>query len=161
MLFRSGELFQEMIDHPAPNYPDDLARSPKPMRFIPVDEKLVLSDSLMTVWVLWTRNNTHMIDSVVAYAPNQKVIMEGDVATAAYIWNNWGDNFRDVIDYYKLDVRLDSPVHSVWPEHPGVLTIDQVDQLVKGGVERARQNCEDWKAKGIYIVGCPIWSKRY
>ena len=52
-------------------------------------------------------------------------------------------------------------MHSVWPEHPGVLTIDQVDQLVKGGVERARQNCEDWKAKGIYIVGCPIWSKRY
>ena len=58
----NGELFQEMIDHPAPNYPDDLARSPKPMRFIPVDEKLVLSDSLMTVWVLWTRNNTHMIE---------------------------------------------------------------------------------------------------
>ena len=102
-----------------------------------------------------------MIDSVVAYAPKQKVIMEGDVATAAYAWNNWGDNFRDVIDYYKLDVKLDSPVHSVWPEHPGVLTLEQVDELVKGGVMRARQNCEDWKAKGIYNVSCPIFSKRY
>jgi len=157
----NGELFQEMIEHPAPNYPDDLARSPQPLRFIGVDEKLVLSDSLMTVWVLWTRNNIHMIDSVVAYAPKQKVIMEGDVATAAYAWNNWGDNFRDVIDYYKLDVKLDSPVHSVWPEHPGVLTLEQVDELVKGGVMRARQNCEDWKAKGIYNVSCPIFSKRY
>jgi glyoxylase-like metal-dependent hydrolase (beta-lactamase superfamily II) len=157
----NGEEFQYMIDHPTPTYPDSLSRSPKPLKFVPVDEKLVLSDSMMTLWVLWTRNNIHMVDSVVAYAPAQKVIMEGDVATAAYIWQNWGDNFRDIIDYYHLDVKLNSPVHSVWPEHPGVLTLAQTDELIKGGVERARQNCIDWEAKGYVIAGCPIWSKRY
>jgi glyoxylase-like metal-dependent hydrolase (beta-lactamase superfamily II) len=157
----SGEQFEDMVDHPDPDFPDDLARSPKPLRFIPVDEKLVLSDSTMTLWVLWTRNNIHMADGVVAYAPAQKVIMEGDVATASYVWQFWPDNFRDVIDYYHLDVKLDSPVHSVDPQHPGVLTLAQVDELLKGGTERARMLCADELAKGFYLAGCPVWSKRY
>jgi glyoxylase-like metal-dependent hydrolase (beta-lactamase superfamily II) len=157
----NGKQFEEMVNHPARNFPDDLARSPKPLKFIPVDEKLVLSDPTMTLWVLWTRNNIHMADGVVAYAPAQKVIIEGDVATASLVWQFWPDNFRDIIDYYHLDVKLDSPVHSIDPKHPGVLTLDQVDELVKGGTERARQLCADQLAKGYYLAGCPVWSKRY
>lgn len=157
----NGEQFEEMVNHPAPDFPDDLARSPKPLHFIPVDEKLVLSDPTMTLWVLWTRNNIHMADGVVAYAPAQKVIMEGDVATASYIWQFWPDSLRDIIDYYHLDVKLDSPVHSVDPAHPGVLTLAQVDELLKGGTERARKLCADELAKGVYLAGCPVWSKRY
>lgn len=157
----NGEQFEQMVDHPAPDFPDDLARSPKPLNFIPVDEKLVLSDPTMTLWVLWTRNNIHMADAVVAYAPAQRVIMEGDVATASYIWQFWPDNLRDTIDYYHLNVDLDSPVHSVDPQHPGVLTMAQVDELLKGGTDRARQLCADQLAKGYYLAGCPVWSKRY
>ena len=157
----NGEQFQEQVSHPDPDYPDDLARSHKTLTFIPVDERLTLSDETMTLWILWTRNNIHMADGVVAYAPAQKVIMEGDVATASYIWQFWPDNFRDVIDYYHLDVKLDSPVHSVVAEHPGVLTLEQVDQLLKGGTERARQLCTDEMAKGYYLTGCPVWSRRY
>jgi hypothetical protein len=126
-----------------------------------VDEKLVLSDSMMTLWILWTRNNIHMADGVVAYAPAQKVIMEADVATASYIWQFWPDNFHDIIDYYHLDVKLDSPVHSVVQDHPGVLTVAQVDELLKGGTERARKLCADQLAIGVYLAGCPVWSKRY
>jgi glyoxylase-like metal-dependent hydrolase (beta-lactamase superfamily II) len=157
----NGEQFEEMVNHPDPDYPDDLARSPKPLEFIPVDEKLVLSDSTTTLWVLWARNDIHMADAVVAYAPAQRVIMEGDVATAAYIWQFWPDNFRDIIDYYHLDVSLDSPVHAVVPGHPGALTLQQVDDLLKEGTERARKLCADELAKGYYLAGCPIWSKRY
>jgi glyoxylase-like metal-dependent hydrolase (beta-lactamase superfamily II) len=157
----NGEQFEEMVNHPDPDYPDDLARSPKPLEFIPVDEKLVLSDATMTLWVLWARNDIHMADAVVAYAPAQKVIMEGDVATAASIWQFWPDNFRDIIDYYHLDVSLDSPVHDVVPGHPGALTLQEVDDLLKGGTERARKLCADELAKGFYLAGCPVWSKRY
>lgn len=157
----SGEQFKEMVEHPAPDFPDDLARHPKPFKFIPVDEKLVLSDPTMTLWILWTRNNIHMADSVVAYAPAQKVIMEGDVATASYVWQFWPDNLRDIIDYYHLDVAIDSPVHAVDPKHPGALTMAQVDELLKGGTERARKLCADQLAKDYYLAGCPVWSKRY
>ncbi len=157
----NGEQFQEMVSHPNSNFPDDLTRSRNKLKFIPVDERMTLSDDMMTLWILWTRNNIHMADGVVGYAPAQKVIMEGDVATASYIWQFWPDSFHDIIDYYHLDVKLDSPVHSVLPEHPGVLTVEQVDELLKGGTERARQLCADQLAKGFYLTGCPVWSKRY
>jgi glyoxylase-like metal-dependent hydrolase (beta-lactamase superfamily II) len=154
-------IFREMATHPAPDFPDDLAKSPKPVKFIPVDEQLRLSDDTMTVDVLWARNNTHMADAVFAYAPAQKVVMEGDIATAAYDYQFWPDNFRDLIDYYKLDVEKLSPVHSVSREYPGELTMEQVDELVKGGTQRARERCASELAKGNYFPGCPVWSKRY
>ena len=102
-----------------------------------------------------------MADAIFAYAPAQKVIMEGDIATAAWDYNFWPDTLRDAIDYYKLDVEKDSPVHSVWLEHPDVLTMSQVDELIKGGVERGRELCASHLAKGDYFAGCPIWSNRY
>ena len=130
-----------MATHPAPDFPDDLAKAPKPFKFLPVDERLKLSDDTMTVEILWARNNIHMADAVFAYAPTQKVIMEGDIPTAARDYQFWPDNFRDLIDYYKLGVEKDSPVHSVWPEHPNVLTMAEVDELIKGGTDRARERC--------------------
>ena len=154
-------VFRELATHPAPDFPDDLARSPKPFKFLPVDEKLRLSDDTMTLDVLWARNNIHMADAVFAYAPAQKVVMEGDIVTAAYDYQFWPDNFRDNLEYYKLDVEKISPVHSVWREHPNVLTIEQADELIKGGTERARQRCASELAKGNYFAGCPVWSKRY
>ena len=157
----SEGVFREMATHPAADFPDDLAKSPKPFKFIPVDERLRLSDEAMTLDVLWARNNIHMADCVFAYAPAQKVIMEGDIATAAYDYQFWPDNFHDLLEYYKLDVQKDSPVHSVSREHPNVLTIEQVDELIKGGTERARERCASELAKGNYFAGCPVWSKRY
>ena len=157
----SEGIFRELATHPAPDFPDDLAKSPKPFKFIPVDEKLRLSDGTMTLDVLWARNNIHMADAVFAYAPAQKVVMEGDIATAAYDYQFWPDNFRDNLEYYKLDVEKISPVHSVWREHPNVLTIQQADELIKGGIQRARERCASELAKGNYFPGCPVWSKRY
>jgi len=154
-------IFREMATHAAPNFPDDLAKSPKPLKFMPVDERLRLSDQTMTLDVLWARNNIHMADAVFAYAPAQKVAIEGDIATAAYDYQFWPDNFRDLMDYYKLDVEKLSPVHSVSREHPNVLTMQEVDELVKGGTERARARCASELAKGNYFPGCPVWSKRY
>jgi glyoxylase-like metal-dependent hydrolase (beta-lactamase superfamily II) len=154
-------IFREMATHPAPNFPDDLAKSPKPLKFMPVDERLRLSDDTMTLDVLWARNNIHMADGVFAYAPVQKVAIEGDIATAAYDYQFWPDNFRDLIEYYKLDVEKLSPVHSVSREHPNVLTMQEVDELVKGGTQRARERCASELAKGNYFPGCPVWSKRY
>jgi hypothetical protein len=131
------------------------------MTFIPVDEKLVLKDQTMELQLLWARNNIHMADAIVAYAPAQKTIIEGDVATASNAWQFWPDNLRDIIDYYKLDVALLSPVHGVLPGHDGALTMQEVDEMLKGGTERARKLCADELAKDYYLTGCPVWSKRY
>jgi hypothetical protein len=111
--------------------------------------------------VLWTRNNIHMAAGVFFQCAAQKVVMEGDIATAAYDYQFWPDNFRDNLAYYKLDGERISPVHSVWPEHPNVLSIQQVDELIKGGTDRARERCASELAKGYYFPSCPVWSKRY
>jgi len=58
-------------------------------------------------------------------------------------------------------VQLDSPVHGVLPGHPGGLTMQEIDDMLKGGTERAHQLCADHQAKGHYLAGCPVWSKRY
>lgn len=155
------QLFREMVAHAAPDYPDEQARRKAPLKFIPVGEKLHLADETMTLDVYWARQNIHMADAVFAHAPAQKVIIEGDIATAAFDYQFWPDDLRDLIDYYKLDVLVDSPVHSISPEHPGVLTMAQLDELIKGGTQRARERCASELAKGNYFPGCPVWSKRY
>ena len=153
-------VFRETTSRPAPNYPDDLSMRPQPMKFRPVDERLTLSDETMTLDIYWARNNIHMADAVFAYAPAARVIIEGDIATAAFDYQFWPDSLRDLIDYYKLNPERLSPVHGVVPGKP-ILTMREVDELVKGGTERARQRCATELEKGNYFAGCPVWSKRY
>ena len=154
-------IFQEMATHPDLDYPDALAQNPKPLKFIPVDDNLRLQDKSMTLDIYNCINNTHTADCVLAYAPERKVLIEGDTATAAFDYQFWPDSLMDTIEHYKLDVALISPVHSVWREHPDVLTLDQAVELIKGGVQRARERCASGLAKGNYFPGCPIESARY
>jgi glyoxylase-like metal-dependent hydrolase (beta-lactamase superfamily II) len=157
----SESQFRAMAEHAAPDFPDDLAKAPQPFKFLPVGEHLRLSDATQTLDVYWGRSNGHMADVVFAYAPEQRVVIEGDMITAAYDWQHWPDTFRDAILYYKLDVDKISPVHSVVREHPDVLTYEQAEQLLKGGTMRAREHCAAELAKGNYWPGCPIQSKYY
>jgi len=163
ILQRPGSegVFREVATHAAPDFPDDLAKQPKPLKFMPVTEHLRLADETQTLDVYWGRNNAHMADMLFGYVPSEKLLMEGDMVSAAYDWQHWPDTFRDVIAYYKLDVERISPVHSVWREHPDVLTREQAEELLKGGTERARQHCAAEVTKGNYHPGCPVQSKYY
>jgi glyoxylase-like metal-dependent hydrolase (beta-lactamase superfamily II) len=158
----SGELFREMHDHPNVEFKDALALKPQPFRFRPVTERLRLQDETQTVDIYWGRQNAHMQDVIFAYLPEHKVMIEGDLVTAAYEWQHWPDTFRDVIAHYKLDVERVVPVHGVIPNHPThIYTHAEAEEVLKGGTERARKNCADLQAKGVYHPGCPIQSKYY
>jgi glyoxylase-like metal-dependent hydrolase (beta-lactamase superfamily II) len=152
---------REMAEHPAPDYPDDLARAPKPFKSLEMGEHLRLQDATQTLDLYWGRNNGHMADVVFGYVPSAKLMMEGDMVTAAYDWQHWPDSFRDVIAYYKLDVDKVSPVHGQPRIAPDLLTHAQAEELLSGGVKRAREHCAELKAKGVYHPGCPIQSKYY
>jgi len=154
-------VLREMVNHPAPEFPDKLALHPRSLKFVPVDEHLRLADGRMTVDLYWARANTHMADAIFAYAPSAKLIAEGDMATAAYDYQWWPDNYQDNLEHYGLDVALLSPVHSVWPEHPDVLTQAQVLELIKGGVQRTRERCAAEFTNGNYFPGCPLQTRRY
>jgi glyoxylase-like metal-dependent hydrolase (beta-lactamase superfamily II) len=148
-------LFREMATHPAPDFPDSLQKNHRALKFMPMDDHLQLSDSAMTIDLYHVINNAHMADAVFAYVPSQKVMIEGDIGTAARDYQFWGDSYRDSVDYYKLDVQTISPVHL------DIMTNDELTELIKNGVRRARERCAAELAKGNYFAGCPIQSARY
>jgi hypothetical protein len=155
-----GAQIAETLERAAPEYPDELSRNPQPFKFIPFDEHMRLQDSFQTLDLYWVRNNGHMADGVIAHAPEQKVLMEGDVATAASDYQHWPDNLRDMISHYKLQVERISPVHTPIPGKT-VLTLVEVDQFLKEGTERARKHCEEKRVAGVFHPGCPIKSRYY
>jgi glyoxylase-like metal-dependent hydrolase (beta-lactamase superfamily II) len=154
--------FRDMAAHAAPDFPDDLARAPKPLKFQAVDEHLRMSDDTQTLDIYWARNNAHMADVLVGYIASERLLMEGDLVTAAFDWQHWPDGFRDVVSKYTLNVERISPVHGVGLETgQPTLTRAQTDDLLKGGTQRAREHCKAEVAKGNFHPGCPVQSKYY
>jgi hypothetical protein len=157
VLSRHGNegIFREMAEHRAAEFPDALEKNRKPLKFRGIDEHLRLSDAQMTVDVYWARGNTHMADAVFAHVPAAKLLIEGDMATAAKDYQFWADNYMDNVEHYKLQVETLSTVHM------GVMKHQDVIDMIKGGVQRARERCASELAKGNYFPGCPIVSQRY
>jgi glyoxylase-like metal-dependent hydrolase (beta-lactamase superfamily II) len=157
----SESQFREMVAHLAPDFPDDLARSPKPLKFTAVDDHLRIADETQALDLYWVPNNGHMADVLVGYIASERLLMEGDLVTAAFDWQHWPDGFRDVIARHKLNVERLSPVHPVGLEQgQSTLTRAQAEDLLKGGTERARQHCAEL-AKASPHPGCPVQSKYY
>ena len=153
---RENELIiHDMISHRAPDFPDVLSLHPMPLKFIPVDEHLRLSDPMMTVDVYWARANSHMADGLFAYAPAQKVLSDADVAFAAREYQPWADNYMDDVEYYKLDVREVLPIH--FPP----MTQQQTIEFIKGGVQGLRERCARQQTLEVPIPGCPVLTHRY
>jgi hypothetical protein len=149
-------IFREMAVHPAPDFPDSLERNKKPLKFRAMNEEHQrLSDSSMTVDLYWVRDNIHMADAVFAYVPASRVMIEGDIGTAAVDYQFWADSYMDNVEYYGLKVDTISPVHLQIMKH------DELIEMIKGGVARARERCASELAKGNYFPGCPIQTNRY
>lgn len=144
-------IFREMTSRPAPNFPDDLARNPKPLRFTPVDDHLRLQDTTTTLDVYHVIANNHMADAVFAYMPEHRIMIEGDVATAAEDLQWWGDSWLDNIAYRKIQVDTIVPVHM------NVLTYEQTAKMVTPGIQRVKEWCAQHVARGDYFPGCPAF----
>ena len=149
----NGVIFREMTSRPTPNFPDALGRNPKPLKFIPVDDHLQLKDATMTVDLYHVMANNHMADALFAYIAEHKAMIEGDIATAAEDLQWWGDSWLDNINYRKLDVQLNVPVHM------DVMTREQVIKMVTPGIQRVKEFCAQHLAKGNYFPGCPAQVK--
>ncbi len=147
-------IFREMVARPAVNFPDALARNPKPLKFVPVDEHLVLEDSLMRLDVYHVVGHLHMAEAVFAYAPAPRILMEGDFTTYNWDWNWWGGAYMDNVDRYHLDPAINVPVHGkVTPFKETIATIEKQ-------VQNARAYCTKQFKAGIYPPGCPVQYSR-
>jgi glyoxylase-like metal-dependent hydrolase (beta-lactamase superfamily II) len=147
-------IFREMVARPAPNFPDALARNPQPLKFLPVDEHLVLDDGTMRVDVYHAVGHTHMSEAVFAYVPGPRIFLEGDFTTHDWDWHWWGDAYLDSVERYGLNPALNIPVHGI------VTTFEETIAAIEQQVERARTYCTRQARAGVYPAGCPVQYSR-
>ena len=147
-------IFREMVARPAPNFPDQLARNPQPLKFLPVDEQLTLDDGTMRVDVYHAVGHLHMAEAVFAYIPGPRIFLEGDFTTHDWDWNWWGGAYLDNVDRYKLDPATNIPVHGI------VTTFDETIASIEKQVQNARDYCTRQARGGIYPAGCPVQYSR-
>jgi glyoxylase-like metal-dependent hydrolase (beta-lactamase superfamily II) len=147
---RTQALFEEWVARPAVVFPDALAKDPKPLKFMPVDEHLVLEDSTQRLDVYHAVGDFHMSDALIAYLPQEKILMEGDFFDETWAFNWWAGALRANMDLYGLDPEIDIPVHGT------VGSIEEKLKITSEQVEAAQEFCADHAARGSYPFGCPV-----
>jgi glyoxylase-like metal-dependent hydrolase (beta-lactamase superfamily II) len=144
------ELFNEMASRPAKQFPDALGKNPKPIKVRAVDDHLVLKDKSMEVHVYRVIANSHMADGIFAYAPSARVVAEGDLVDEGWdiVW--WGNSYPDSVNYWKLQVDKDLPVHGNIHTYPEVL------ELLKKQTKNAQDLCDHVEKSHLAMQGCPV-----
>ncbi|HUF73237.1 MAG TPA: MBL fold metallo-hydrolase [Gammaproteobacteria bacterium] len=145
-------IIREMIERPAVVFPDALAMSPRELRFVAVDDQLVLEDETQRLHVYHVLGHSHMPNAVFAYLPDERIVMEGDFGDAAWTWHWWAGAMSTNIDAYDLDPILNVAVHG----EPGGLPVAETLANIQVQSERAQQFCADQMAAGVYFFGCPV-----
>ena len=145
-------IFREMIARPAIVFPDDLAKSPHPLVFTPVDERLVLEDRTQRLEIYHVLGHSHMANAVFAYLPAAKIMMEGDFGDAEWTWHWWANALAANIKAYGIDPRLNVAVHG--PN--GGLSIEQTLANNRRQMEAAQKFCMEQQAAGVPVFGCPV-----
>ncbi len=145
----NSAIFQEMAARPAKLFPDALGRAPKPIKIIPVDDTLVLKDAAMEVVVYRALNNSHMANSVMAYAPSAKTISQGDLVDENWdiVW--WGNSYPESVAFWKLDVERDLAVHG------NINTYQAAIGHLRRQAANAKALCEKVAAANLSMPGCP------
>lgn len=145
-------ILREMIERPANVYPDELARSPHPFNFVPVDEHLTLQDRTQRLDIYRVLNHTHMANGVLAYLPQQRILMEGDLGDEAWTWHWWAGSLKTNLDTYDLKPLKNVAVHGP----AGGLSIEETLANIQAQSEAAQRFCSEQVAKGVYPFGCPV-----
>jgi hypothetical protein len=133
-------------------FPDDLAKSPHPLQFVPVDEHLTLQDRTQRLDIYRVLNHTHMANGVLAYLPEHRILMEGDLGDEAWSWHWWAGAMKTNLEAYDLEPVKNVAVHGP----PGGLSIEETLANTQAQAEAAQKFCSEQAAKGVFLFGCPV-----
>jgi hypothetical protein len=145
-------IIREMIERPASVFPDELAKSPHPLVFVPIDEHLALQDRTNRLDIYRVLGHTHMANGVLAYLPQQRILMEGDLGDEAWTWHWWAGGMKMNLDAYGLKPLKNVAVHGP----AGGLSIEDTLANTQKQAEAAQKFCTEQGAKGVYPFGCPV-----
>jgi glyoxylase-like metal-dependent hydrolase (beta-lactamase superfamily II) len=148
-------IFREMVARPAKLFPDALGRSPKALKFIPVDDHLKLKDSTNEVDIYHIVGNYHMADGVIVHVPASNLLVEADLTTQDWDYNWWGDSLMNNIEYRKIKVDTNLAVHAQKP-----FPLAEVVSAIERQVRNAQAFCRRAAEAQFFQPGCPIQYNR-
>lgn len=142
--------FAELMARPVTRFPDALSQNPKPLVTVAVDDHLRMSDSALTVDVYHTVANAHMAHGLLAYVPEHKLLIQGDLFDRNWEVYFWGDTYQANLDHRGMDVERDVPIHG------DVQPIAEVRRLLEQQTQAARDLCSQVASAGLSMPGCPL-----
>ena len=148
-------IFREMASRPAKLFPDALGRSPKPLKFIPVDDHLKLKDSTNEIDIYHIVGNYHMADGVIVHVPASNILVEADLTTQEWDFNWWGDSLMNNIEYRTIKVNTNLAVHAQKP-YP----LPEVVSAIERQVRNTQAFCRRAAEAQFFQPGCPIQYNR-
>jgi glyoxylase-like metal-dependent hydrolase (beta-lactamase superfamily II) len=144
-------VIRDMVERSAAVFPDALARSPRPLVFTPVDERLVLEDATRRLEIYRVIEHSHMPNGIFAYLPANRIMMEGDLGDEAWQLHWWGSALSANIDHYGIAPETNVPVHG-----SGALPVAQVLANIQRQAEAAAEYCRTAETGGRFVMGCPL-----
>jgi hypothetical protein len=91
-----------------------------------------------------------MANGLFAYAPEARVVAEGDLVDEGWDISFWGNSYPDSVNYWKLQVDRDLPVHG------NIHTYQEVLALIRKQVANAQALCKRVDEAGFSMQGCPV-----
>ena len=144
-------IFREMVARPASLFPDALARNPRSLTFIPVDDHLKMKDSTNEIDIYHVVGNYHMADAVIVHVPRSNLLVEADLTTQEWDFNWWGDSLMNNIEYRKLQVNTNLAVHADKP-----YALADVVSAIERQVRNAQAFCRRAAEAQFFQPGCPV-----
>jgi hypothetical protein len=118
--------FQQLVARKHTLAPDELAKKPQPVRFMPVDDELTLKDKTVEVRLYHLLDNAREGTNLFAYVPRDKIIVQADLYDSTWTQFPWADNVLRNIALRGLRVEKDVPVHGEIQSWPDVLKTMQL-----------------------------------
>ena len=142
--------FRELSERPVTKYHDALSRNPQPFKSLAVDDHLRLADDALTVDIYHTVANAHMADGLLAYIPDEKLLLQGDLFDLNWQTYFWGNTYDDNVAYRNMEIERDVPIHG------RVTPIADVHRILEQQKGNARDLCSQVATAGLSMPGCPL-----
>jgi hypothetical protein len=152
IIAQAGNLawFEELARRPVEAFPDALSRDPQPLKTLAVDDHLRLSDAALTVDLYRVIANGHMAHGLMAYVPEHRLLIQGDLFDLNWEVYFWGRTYEDNVEHRNLVVERDVPVHG------RVLPLSEVRARLREQTRDAEELCASVDAAGLSMPGCPL-----
>jgi hypothetical protein len=106
------EFFKDLIARPHTIVPDELAKAPKPLKLVTVDDEMTMKDAAMEVQLYHLLDNPREGTNLFAYVPRDRTLVQADLYDSTWQFHHWGENvITNIEKIRKLRVDKQLPIH--------------------------------------------------